>query len=172
MGFEPTTFGLGSRHSTTELRPQKRLFAEIYHPIGRPVNGFYRRPFSLRRYLLYGVVFGQAEPSVEVSSSCFVDVEDFVGAFGDLSCFFSRDADNSVAVCDDDVAGSYEYAAADDWAIDGFDLISSGSDSTAYFSKVQGDLFGDDLVGVSCGVVCDDSDAAGDFPAHNVVRAD
>ena len=23
MGLEPTTFGLGSRHSTTELRPQK-----------------------------------------------------------------------------------------------------------------------------------------------------
>jgi hypothetical protein len=37
MGFEPTTFGLGSQHSTTELRPQKYL----------PLTAFYSNYISI-----------------------------------------------------------------------------------------------------------------------------
>ena len=48
MGFEPTTFCLGSKHSTTELRPQKSGFPSLkmeknskqfYHEAAQGVHG-------------------------------------------------------------------------------------------------------------------------------------
>jgi hypothetical protein len=47
MGLEPTIFCLGSKRSTTELHPQRRVFYLIHLPLARKMPKYQKAPFPL-----------------------------------------------------------------------------------------------------------------------------